>query len=113
MDFSENLKQLLAGKEMKQADLCRMTGIQSSLMSDYLSGKKSPALSNSMSMAAALGVSLDELAGRKKEKPATTEGDGLNDLQREALIAMNQLDLVDMEIVKNLAVSLAKKHNQG
>ena len=32
MGFNENLKLLLLEKSMKQADLCRMTGIQTSLM---------------------------------------------------------------------------------
>ena len=42
MDFSNNLKLLLQDRKLKQADLCRMTGIQTSLMSDYLGEKKKP-----------------------------------------------------------------------
>ena len=42
MGFNENLKLLLLEKNMKQADLCRMTGIQTSLMSEYINGRKSP-----------------------------------------------------------------------
>ena len=40
MGFNENLKLLLLEKNMKQADLCRMTGIQTSLMSEYINGRK-------------------------------------------------------------------------
>ena len=41
-----------------------MTGIPSSLMSAYVSGKKSPAIQNAIAIAEALNVSLDELVGR-------------------------------------------------
>ncbi|WP_371736999.1 helix-turn-helix domain-containing protein, partial [Eggerthella lenta] len=36
MGFNENLKLLLLEKNMKLADLCRMAGIQTSLMSEYI-----------------------------------------------------------------------------
>ena len=49
---------------MKQADLCRMTGIQTSLMSDYLGGKKSPTIGNAILIADALNISLDTLVGK-------------------------------------------------
>ena len=52
-------------KNLKQADLCRMTGIQTSLMSNYVNGKKSPTISNASLIADALDISLDQLAGRK------------------------------------------------
>lgn len=64
MGFNENLKQLLKERQMKQADLCRMTGIQTSLMSDYLGGKKSPTIGNAILIADALNISLDTLVGK-------------------------------------------------
>lgn len=64
MSFNENLKLLLQGKNLKQADLCRMTGIQTSLMSDYLGGKKSPTIKNAILIADALNISLDTLVGK-------------------------------------------------
>lgn len=66
MGFNENLKLLLIEKGLKQADLCRLTGIQTSLMSEYLSGRKSPAIGNAILIADALDVSLDTLVGRKE-----------------------------------------------
>lgn len=65
MGFNENLKLLLLEKNMKQADLCRMTGIQTSLMSEYISGRKSPTIGNAILIADALSISLDDLVGRK------------------------------------------------
>ena len=65
MGFNENLKLLLLEKNMKQADLCRMTGIQTSLMSEYINGRKSPTIGNAILIADALNISLDDLVGRK------------------------------------------------
>lgn len=61
MGFNENLKLLLLEKNMKQADLCRMTGIQTSLMSEYINGRKSPTIGNAILIADALNISLDDL----------------------------------------------------
>ena len=64
MCFNDNLKLLLQDRNLKQADLCRMTGIQTSLMSDYLGGKKSPTIGNAILIADALNISLDTLVGK-------------------------------------------------
>lgn len=40
VDFTTNLKKLLQERNMRQAELCRITKIPSSLMSDYMQGKK-------------------------------------------------------------------------
>lgn len=66
MEFKDNLKQLLIEKDMKQADLCRLSHIQTSLMSEYISGKKSPTIGNAIQIADALDISLDTLAGREE-----------------------------------------------
>lgn len=66
MGFNENLKLLLIEKKMKQADLCHKTGIASSLMSEYISGRKSPAIGNAILIADAFDISLDALVGRKE-----------------------------------------------
>lgn len=63
MDFSKNLKFLLDSRGYTQADVCRLTDIPTSLMSNYIKGTKTPTLSNSIKLARALNVSLNELAG--------------------------------------------------
>lgn len=68
MEFREALQQILKCRGIKQADLCRMSGVDSSLMSNYVSGKKTPTLTNAIAMADALQISLDELAGREAPK---------------------------------------------
>lgn len=62
MAFSDILRSLLESRGLKQADLCRMTGIDTGLMSTYMSGKKAPSLSNAITIASALDISLDELS---------------------------------------------------
>ena len=62
MGFNEYLKLLLLEKNMKLADLCRMAGIQTSLMSEYINGRKSPTTGNAILIADVLNISLDNLA---------------------------------------------------
>ena len=64
MDFGQILKELLSDRGLTQADLCRITGIQTSLMSEYANGRKSPALSNAFLISRALNVTLDILVGK-------------------------------------------------
>ena len=66
MEFNASLKRLLIEKNMKQADLCRLAHIQTSLMSEYINGKKSPTIGNAIQIADALDISLDVLAGREE-----------------------------------------------
>ena len=42
MKFKNSLAEILAEQNLKQADLCRMTGISTALMSNYMTGKASP-----------------------------------------------------------------------
>lgn len=65
MGFRENIKLLLESNGLKQADLCRITGIQTSLMSEYLAGKKSPTIRNAILISDALNVTLDALVGKE------------------------------------------------
>lgn len=64
MNLSESLNRIFYERDLTQAELCRMSGITTSMMSDYVSGKKAPTLPKAIAMADALGISLDELAGR-------------------------------------------------
>lgn len=63
MSFSKTLKRLLDEKNLSQAELCRLTGIPTSLMSNYVKGIKSPTLTNSLKLAKAFEISMDELSG--------------------------------------------------
>ena len=67
MKFNNSLAGILAEQNLKQADLCRMTGISTALMSKYMTDKASPSLDNALMIAKALGITLDYLVGRKSE----------------------------------------------
>lgn len=68
MDFQESINRIARDRDLSQADLSRMSGIPTSLMSNYFNGKRSPTLTNAIAMADALQISLDELAGREVPK---------------------------------------------
>lgn len=112
MGFNENLKLLLLEKSMKQADLCRMTGIQTSLMSEYINGRKSPTTGNAILIADVLNISLDNLAGRKwntcrdHKKPGAYTGEytgEYTDELRETLHKLTEKECIFvMDVIKAL-----------
>ena len=61
MTFSDSLKAVLNERNIKQAELCRITGISSALMSNYATGTVEPSLNNAIAIADALNLGLDEL----------------------------------------------------
>lgn len=68
MEFADVIKRIASDRQLTQADISRMSGIPTSLMSNYFNGKRSPTLTNAIAMADALQISLDELAGREAPK---------------------------------------------
>ena len=64
MSISDSLNKIFYERDLTQADLCRMSGVTSSTISDYVSGRKEPSLPKAIAIADALDISLDELAGR-------------------------------------------------
>lgn len=59
--FSEHLRKLMGERKMSAAELARATGLSEAAVSGYLNGKKEPRSAQSISIARALGVTLDEL----------------------------------------------------
>ena len=64
MIFENKIAELLTSNGLKQAALCRLTGIPTFLMSNYVKWKVSPTLNNAIKIADALNITLDALAGR-------------------------------------------------
>lgn len=97
------LKTKMDSLDLKQADICRITGIQSSLMSDYMSGKKSPALTNAIRIADAMGMSLDELTGRPIKKKSASTDDSEKALVAAVRDALKRSPTPeDMEFIKSV-----------
>lgn len=65
MILLKGLPSILERKNLKPADLCRLSGLSSGTISNYMSGKRVPSIANAIEIANALDVSLDELVGRK------------------------------------------------
>ena len=88
MAFSDILRSLLESRGLKQADLCRMTGIDTGLMSTYMSGKKAPSLSNAILIASALNISLDEMSEIRR----SASEEKANKLRNELLMYFDKLN---------------------
>ncbi len=59
--FSEHLRRLMTERSLSAAELARKTGLSEAAISGYLHGKKEPRGVQSISIARALGVTLDTL----------------------------------------------------
>lgn len=78
---ASRIREGLAAKDMTQADLCRLTGIKKSAMSQYCNGGLVPRQDRTFLIASALGVSEAWLMGfdvpmERKTTPASLEEDG-------------------------------------
>lgn len=100
MTFAKSLANLLAERQIRPADLSRSTGISRGVLSGYLSGKSMPTMSSAIVIADCLGVSLDELAGRKGR-----EG---NSAQREMNGIMSRMNEHGQEVAIDVARGLAE-----
>lgn len=121
MNFSENLKILLDKQNLKQADLCRLTGIQTSLMSEYVKGKKSPTIKNAIAIADAFRISLDTLVSNQalSDNSLVNTEPMLENIINELNVDNEIKQLVkeysllsddDKELIKKMINSLSKKN---
>ncbi len=62
-DFSDRLREAMEKKGIRQAELCRLTGIPKSAISQYFSGKFVPREDRLEELAAALGTTTGWLLG--------------------------------------------------
>lgn len=111
MVFNNTLKLLLEKRNLKQAELCRMTGIQTSLMSDYLGGKKSPTIGNAILIADALNISLDTLVGKDTSSNPVIKQESklLSKLCEEAKTLSEDEQLYLLDTIKALKEHLRKQ----
>lgn len=121
MSIEETLIRLLQSKGWKQADLSRIAGIPSSLISNYIKGTKSPTLTNSIKLAEAFEISIDELAGIaiKKTPPSEDEDadvielidnyNKVNAAGQDALLKYSRLLLKDDQFLSCAQFELGKE----
>ena len=92
MTFKTQLRELLIERGLKQADLCHMTNIPSSQISNYITGKTSPSLDNAKIIAEKLDVTLDELVGRTVKTKAQTTSIDVTEDEAEIIRMYRALD---------------------
>ena len=65
-EFGERLKAARDRRKLTQEEVAEAAGLQASRLSEYESGRLAPQLERAAKLAAALGVSLDELVGLRE-----------------------------------------------
>ena len=102
---ASRIREALSIRDLSQADLCRMTGIPKSAMSQYCNGGLVPRQDRTFLIASALDVSEAWLMGfdvpmEKEKMPISPEEDGrkaeFNDLFQE--LTADQQDLIIAQI---------------
>jgi len=103
MGFKENLKSQLEYSGMPVKELAALSGVKTKTIFSYLSTHNyTPSVDAAVSIAKALGVSVEYLVNGKdsaKERPISSLN---NDLQ-EILLVCKQLDKKDRKIILHLA----------
>lgn len=118
---ASRIRQGMEFRNLKQADLCSMTGINKSTMSQYLSGVYEPSQIKVELLARALGVDEAWLMGYDvpMEKSASKKVDSLDDFQyalynetKDVSDATKQSILAFIKYAKSLEEEEAKKKDQ-
>ena len=104
MLFKNRIAEILSAQNLKQADLCRMTGISTALMSIYVTGKASPSLDKAEIIANALGCTLDYLVGREPTPIF------LSKIQTELLNGFDMLDTEGQNLIMGMLSALRVSH---
>lgn len=84
LDVIDNINAILKANGMTGADLSRQIGVSSAVYSQWNRKRTKPSSKNVVKVAAALGVSVEELTGTQKE-PAPITGDGLSERDQRLL----------------------------
>lgn len=103
MSFAEKLKLLLTKNNMRAADLARCTQLSEAAISDYIKGKKEPRGKQSIAIAKALNVSLDELWDTDfKDSTLNNKKLSFSTEEHEILNKYRQLDIYGKKVVKSV-----------
>jgi len=103
--FQARLKEMRELRGWSQADLAKQTGLQSTAISHFETGGRSPSFDN-LRLADALKVSTDYLIGRS-DNPALA-GPHTDNLFRD----LDKLSHADLEAMRMMKEALLKKHTE-
>lgn len=106
MNFRENLKYLMDCKNIQTKELSKLSGISENTIKSYLKESSSePKISNAISIAKALGVSVEYLASLDE---STFNSISPQILEIENLL--KKLNQKDLNILENVTKSIAEKY---
>ena len=99
LGFNNRLRKIMEERGMSQADLCRSTGLATSMISHYCTGQRVPSVQVASKIAKALNTSIDYLASGKNY---ASEQNRINDSYvaespKEYLTDNDYIDCVDEE----------------
>jgi transcriptional regulator with XRE-family HTH domain len=109
VDFDKRLTKAMDERGVSQADLCRMTGLASSMVSHYCTGQRMPSIAAALKIAKALGTTVSFLAYGERRKSAGTEKQveeaGVSNSSKRSLINDNddKEELIDKICLLNNA----------
>lgn len=96
--FVEKVKSLCSRKGIKPTNACKESGVGGSFLSDINRGQV-PSVAKVQMLADYLGVTTSELLG-EKEKPATREGDELDEQTARLMDKLRQMAPEDQELLE-------------
>jgi len=108
VNFDKRLTKAMEERGISQADLCRLTGLASSMVSHYCTGQRMPSIAAALKIAKALGTTVSFLAYGDRRKSVAVgeqvEEAGVSYERERSLVGDNddKEDLIDRICLLNL-----------
>lgn len=102
MQFNERVRKYMDKNGYSQKQLSKLSGITEASMSKYLSGERTPRIDVVVSLAKALGISVDELIGDDEKLAGEFDFDKL-----KGVLARGKRDLTEeqkLQLIKILSI---------
>jgi len=90
-DFDRRLTEKMAELSITQADLCRLTGLASSMISHYCTGQRIPSIPAALRIAKVLNTTVDYLAFGNLPRHRSTEENPLSSVENRIRYASKRL----------------------
>lgn len=111
MEISKQLSYIKKTYNLTQSDMAKLAGISQSTMSDWLNGKVNPTITNLISIANNLNITLDYLVGRENEDGTIVlMGNNLSKDEEKLIDKLRTFDDIDKNIIYNLAETIYNKN---